>query len=211
MTSQVPGDSASDQSVDEPIVVLARHGETVLNANGVLRGHLDPPLDEAGLAEVAALGAAIAALLAPRRLVRIVASPLRRAVQTAQAIAARTSAPVELAPGLIDRDYGRWAGQSLEAVIAKFGSLAAAEGVEAADAVAARALAVLDAQRPVVEGGAVVLVAHDAVNRLLLASLDPSLGPADEIGQRTACWNVLAFHDGAWQVRSVDQKAPTSQ
>lgn len=61
---------------------------------------------------------------------------------------------------------------------------------------------------PLLAAGAVVLVAHDAVNRLLLASLDPSLGPADEIGQSTACWNLLTNRDGTWHVERVDQKPP---
>lgn len=211
MTTGAPGNSTTDRPTAEPIVVLARHGETVLNANGVLRGHLDPPLDDAGIEEVAALGAAIAALLAPHHPVRIITSPLQRAVQTAQAIAACTPAPVEVAQGLIDRDYGRWAGQSSEAVIATFGSLDAADGVEAPASVADRALAVLEAQRPLLASGSVVLVAHDVVNRLLLARLDPGLEPAEKIGQRTACWNVLAYHNGAWQVRRVDQKTPAER
>ncbi|HWU48178.1 MAG TPA: histidine phosphatase family protein, partial [Humibacter sp.] len=35
---------------------LARHGQTVLNAEGRLRGLANPPLNEVGQAEAAALG-----------------------------------------------------------------------------------------------------------------------------------------------------------
>ena len=52
----------------------------------------------------------------------------------------------------------------------------------------------------------VVLVSHDAVNRALLAHLDPTLGPASRIDQRTACWNELVHVMGDWRVELVDQK-----
>ena len=65
-----------------PRVILVRHGRTALNAADLLRGRLDPELDDVGLDEVAAL----AEVLAPREPARIVCSPLHRAVQTASAI-----------------------------------------------------------------------------------------------------------------------------
>lgn len=52
------------------------------------------------------------------------------------------------------------------------------------------------------------MVAHDAVNRALLTSLDPELGPEQSIGQRTACWNEIERVDGRWRVLLVDRKAP---
>jgi broad specificity phosphatase PhoE len=192
---------------DEPVLILARHGRTELNAGGLLRGHLDPALDEVGESEVVALGRDLAELLAQRTVIRIVCSPLRRAVQTAAAIAAAlpTAPPVQADQGLIDRDYGHWAGHSREEVEARYGSVDAADGVEAASVVAERARAVLEAQVPVLSAGVVVLVAHDAVNRLLLASLDPSLGRADDIGQGTACWNLLSYRENSWRVERIDR------
>lgn len=201
---------SADQGLrnDDGVVILARHGRTELNAGGLLRGHLDPALDAVGEAEVRALGLAVAHVLAGRPVVRIVSSPLRRAIQTASAIAAALSAApaVQAAQGLMDRDYSRWAGHSREEVEAQFGTVDAADGVEAAPAVTERARTVLDAQVPVLASGAVVLVAHDAVNRLLLASLDPSLGPADELGQSTACWNLLSYRDDTWRVDQIDRR-----
>jgi broad specificity phosphatase PhoE len=64
-------------------VLVIRHGRTALNADGRLRGHLDPPLDEVGRREAAA----VAAVLSEFRIVRILSSPLLRALQTAGAIA----------------------------------------------------------------------------------------------------------------------------
>lgn len=184
-------------------VVLVRHGRTTLNAEGQLRGHLDPPLDDVGIAEVIALATALGTL----RVQRILTSPLRRAAQTAQAIAGNGGAEIIEDPRLIDRDYGQWAGQRLADVTAQWGTVDEAPGVEAASDVAARARIALNEQAAFLSDGPVVLVAHDAVDRLLLAELDPRLRPAESIGQRTACWNVLTLDGGVWRVTGVDHKA----
>jgi broad specificity phosphatase PhoE len=183
-------------------VYLVRHARTELNAQGRLRGHLDPPLDEVGRAEAERVAAALSLL----RPLRVVTSPLRRALETAEIIARRAGIPLVVDRGLIDRDYGPWAGESEDAVVAEWGSLEQAPGAESAQSVASRARAVLDAQIPDLAAGPVVLVSHDAVNRALLSELNPQLGPQDSIGQRTACWNVLSHVDGTWAVDRVDQK-----
>lgn len=183
-------------------IVLARHGQTTLNADGRLRGRLDPDLDEVGIAEVSALSIALAGM----EVNLVIASPLRRAVATAQAIAHRHDASVITDERLIDRDYGPWNGHPRADVIAQFGSVDDAPGVEPAQSVLARARTVLDEQLdPIAERG-VVLVAHDAINRLLIAALTPAYGPADDIPQRTACFNVLTHEQGQWNVSAVDQK-----
>jgi broad specificity phosphatase PhoE len=120
-------------------VFLARHGRTALNAENRLRGRLDPDLDDVGREEAAALADVLAAV----RPVRVVSSPLHRAMQTARAIAHRAGLDVVVAQGLNDRDYGEWAGQPKEQVVARWGSIDAAPGVEPAAAVFYRACAVL--------------------------------------------------------------------
>ena len=186
-----------------PRVLLVRHGRTALNAANLLRGRLDPDLDDVGLEEVAAL----AEVLAARCPIRVVCSPLHRAVQTASAIGLRAGLRPEIDIWLTDRDYGDWAGHSRESVVDRWGSLDAAPGVESVDHVRYRAtialdeqIAYLDDRRPV------VLVSHDAVNRTLLSSLEPELGPEQWIGQRTACWNEIEHVDGRWRVLLVDQQ-----
>jgi len=183
-------------------VLLVRHGRTVLNAENRLRGRLDPELDAVGLAEADALAEALAA----REPARVVSSPLRRAVQTAEAIARRAGVRVQVDRGLIDRDYGSWAGHSKDGLIDRWGSVDAAPGVERPDHVLYRACVVLVQQLDFLGPHPVVLVSHDAVNRALLAHLDPALGPASGIDQRTACWNELVHVMGDWRVELVDQK-----
>ena len=183
-------------------VLLVRHGRTVLNAENRLRGRLDPELDAVGLAEADALAQELAA----REPARVVSSPLRRAVQTAEAIARRAGVRVQVDRGLIDRDYGSWAGHSKDELIDRWGSVDAAPGVERPEHVLYRACVVLVQQLDFLGPYPVVLVSHDAVNRALLAHLDPALGPASRIDQRTACWNELVHRMGDWRVELVDQK-----
>jgi probable phosphoglycerate mutase len=188
-------------------VFLVRHGRTALNAAGRIRGHLDPPLDEVGQSQALALSQQLAHV----RPVRIVSSPLHRATQTALPLCRVSNLGLIEDSRLADRDYGPWAGEEIGSLVARFGSVDAAPEVEARSSVLIRARAVLDEQRFFLDDGACVLVAHEVVNRLLLASLDPSLGEPDDIPQRTGCWNLLTLDGRGWQVEQVDQVADSSQ
>ncbi|HLH99296.1 MAG TPA: histidine phosphatase family protein [Acidimicrobiales bacterium] len=188
--------------MDETTVLLARHGRTGLNADGRLRGRLDPELDEVGWGQARALAQA-AARYEPRL---VVTSPLRRAVQTGQIVAELGGLPTRTEPGFIDRDYGELAGAPAAEVVARWGSVDAAPGVERAAEVDRRAIRALDAVAADAGGSTVVVVAHDAVNRLLLAALDPDAYPDPEaIPQPTGCFNILtrAVPAGPWRVREV--------
>lgn len=88
----------------------------------------------------------------------------------------------------------------------RWGSVDRAPGVESTERVLYRVSVVLMQQFDFLGPRPVVLVSHDAVNRALLAHLDPTLGPASIIGQRTACWNELVHVMGDWRVTRVDQK-----
>lgn len=93
------------------MLVLVRHGRTEANAARQLQGRVDLPLDELGLRQGAALGAAGVAATAAL----IVCSPLLRARQTAAA-AAPGREPVidhrwiEVDYGVLDREpvVGEW-------------------------------------------------------------------------------------------------------
>ena len=92
------------------VLYLLRHGRTRLNAAGLLRGRLDEPLDAVGQREAVALAEAFAAVAADV----VVSRPLQRASDTAAAVAHRLCLSVVVERGLIDRDYGPWAGTSRE-------------------------------------------------------------------------------------------------
>jgi broad specificity phosphatase PhoE len=182
-------------------VYLVRHGQTALNAAGALRGLIDAPLDDVGVMQAARLGD----LFAGVNLTVVVCSPLRRARDTAAAVATTTGAPLRTDPRLADRDYGPWAGRSRVEVEQRYGSLGQAPGVEPAAAFAARVLAAFDDVASATPGP-VAVVAHDAVNRTLLA--ERASGLPDPLGQRTGCWNRLDAAPGdGWRAAVVDAVA----
>lgn len=182
-------------------IYLVRHGRTSLNAAGVLRGHLDPALDDLGRLQAAWLGAA----LGRRGAQVVVASPLRRAVETGQAIASSSGVEIETDPRLIDRDYGGCAGQSKEALEARWGSVDDAPDVEPLPEVRARAWEALTDIAQRARGATAVVVSHDVVNRLLLVTLDPGLGDYHRLPQETGCFNTLECRAARWTVRSVNE------
>jgi probable phosphoglycerate mutase len=73
------------------MLILARHGQSQANADGLLVGRIDSPLTELGRRQAVALGEALA--MSPDAPLRIVTSPLERAMQTAEAIAKAFGTP----------------------------------------------------------------------------------------------------------------------
>jgi broad specificity phosphatase PhoE len=181
-------------------VYLIRHGRTSHNAAGWLRGRSDPPLDKVGQAEAVRL----ATLFVETKLDAVLTSPLRRAVQTAAALAASTNTPLQRVPAFLDRDYGPWNGRSRDDVERSYGSLDTAPGVEAQPVLERRVLAGLQEAAEQYVGRNFAIVAHDAVNRALLARVDNRFGDSELVPQRTGCWNRLRQIGGAWRVLVVD-------
>lgn len=83
------------------MLIVVRHGQTEANARGVLLGRSDPPLDDIGRDQAAAVASALAPL-APT--VRVISSPLTRTRETAAIIAGE--GPVEIDDRWIELDYG---------------------------------------------------------------------------------------------------------
>lgn len=91
---------------------LVRHGATTWNERGLLQGWSDAALTRKGRREAASAASAIAAVCEPER---VVTSPLRRAVETAEIVAHRLDVEeIETEPGWKERSFG-----SLEATRAK--------------------------------------------------------------------------------------------
>jgi len=80
------------------MLILVRHGRTEANASGLLLGRADPGLDEVGREQAEALARAVQGVR------RVVASPLRRCMETADAIA--DGAEVDVDERWIELDYG---------------------------------------------------------------------------------------------------------
>lgn len=91
------------------MLYIVRHGRTESNASGLLLGRADPPLDAFGRWQADRA----ATWLSPAKgvsLDRIISSPLARARETADALAQRSPAGIEVAldDRFIELDYGEW-------------------------------------------------------------------------------------------------------
>ena len=94
------------------MITFVRHGETAHNRDGRLQGRVDLELSDTGLDQAAR----VAARFSDAKVDRIFTSPLRRALQTATAIAEVCGAEVEIDERLIELDYGEWDGRPLDEI-----------------------------------------------------------------------------------------------
>lgn len=97
------------------MIYLIRHGQTEFNAAGRYQGQSDSGLTDIGRAQAVAIAGTLAPLLAGQGL-RVVASPLGRAAETAARVVAGLAAagvavgPVEHDPRLMEVGMGAWDG-----------------------------------------------------------------------------------------------------
>ena len=159
-------------------VLVVRHGQTAWNLEDRFCGQVDLPLDDHGLEQAEAVGNRIASDWQPAA---IYASSLQRTLQTAAAVGRACGLRTAIHDGLLDIDFGEFAGLTSEAAASQYPDLARAwrrtphtvhfpDGELLAD-VRDRAEAAL---RDIVANHpdqTVVLVTHVVVCRLLLCSL----------------------------------------
>lgn len=93
-------------------VHLLRHGQTDWNVQGRLQGSSNTDLNETGRAQARRAAKVLASVL--RSDVTVVSSPLNRALETAQIVAAQWGGEVLTDRRLVERDYGPWEGLSAE-------------------------------------------------------------------------------------------------
>ena len=157
-------------------IILARHGETEWNVEEVFRGRIDVELNETGIKQSELL----AQYLSDLDIDAIYSSPLKRALKTAEMIAGYHKLDVEIVPGLIDLDFGKWQGLPRQEVKDKYRELYA-EWIknphqvkmpvgENINDVRKRATGVVDEVIAKYKG-TVILVSHRVVNKVLICAL----------------------------------------
>jgi probable phosphoglycerate mutase len=154
--------------------VLVRHGASVLSPEKRFSGRGDVPLSPAGSEQARR----VAARLGEReKVAAVISSPLRRAVRTAEAIAAAVGRTVTVEPLLAETDFGEWEGLTFAEVQQGWPELlerwladpeAAPPGGESFAATAVRVGAALDAVKAAYPGATVVLVSHVSPVKTLL-------------------------------------------
>ena len=131
-------------------LLLARHGQSVWNAERRFQGSTDVPLSPLGVEQARALGRA----LRPYRVAAAYVSPFRRAVETAELALAGTDVPLVPLEELRELSLGEWEGCTVEEISGRTGDPYRAwlraphdcppPGGEPLDAVSARVRAAVD-------------------------------------------------------------------
>ncbi len=205
-------------------IILARHGETEWNVEEVFRGRIDIELNETGIKQAELL----AEYLSGAKIDAIYSSPLKRALKTAKIVTIYHKLNVEIAPGLIDFNYGEWQGLPHQEVREKYKELYAqwtnspAEvrmpSGESLDDVRKRATGVVDEVIAKYEG-TVVLVSHRVVNKVLICALlgldnshfwnvKQDTGGITTFAYENGCF-ILTEHNNTSYLKPI-QKAPLS-
>ena len=193
-------------------LIVWRHGNTEWNATDRIQGQTDVPLSDLGRRQAEAAATKLAAL-EPNH---IITSDLRRAADTAAALAAATNLPVHPDSRLRERYYGQWQGCSLDEIAERYpedylrwrkGLPVTGYGIENREDLAKRAHeALLDAAAL---GGTVVVTCHGGTAKQGIIDL---LGwPAADAwrgleGLANCHWAALRYDDrrATWRLISYN-------
>jgi probable phosphoglycerate mutase len=165
---------------------FVRHGETQTNAAGLITGSLD--IDLTTLGREQALAAAQA--LAGEPITGIYSSPLKRARETAEPIAARLRVPLHLVEKLAERNWGALEGRPRGLRIRG----ETPHGAETPEAFTTRVLTALAA----IDEAVPLIVAHSGVFRVLCQTLnivDVKMPVSNALPQR-----FVPLGEGGWRV-----------
>ncbi|MDV6013824.1 bifunctional RNase H/acid phosphatase [Haloechinothrix sp. LS1_15] len=196
---------------------LLRHGQTELSADRRYSGRGDVPLTELGAWQASAAAKRLSGLLPGESggSVSVIASPLRRAVATAEAVTGMLGGSVRTHDGLLETDFGRWEGLTFSEAAERDPRLHRAwlgdatiepPGGESFEQVHRRVRGVLDELLDARAGQEVVVVSHvtpiKSVLRLALAG-GPEL--LYRIHLDLASLSIVEFYpDGNASVRLVN-------
>lgn len=195
-------------------IVLTRHGHVAGIEPERFRGRADLPLTALGAAQAKAVAARIARDWSPQI---VYTSPLSRSVATGAAIARACGVRAEALADLIDIDFGRWQGRTVQQVRRSSPRLLAAwqqapqlvriPGGDSLQDVLARAANVLRLilERHGAASDTVVVVGHDNVNRaLLLLILDQPAAAFRRIAQSPCAITEIEIVGDAMRVLRVN-------
>jgi broad specificity phosphatase PhoE len=155
-----------------------RHGQTAMSRDDILCGcGVDPDLTSEGAQMAREFGEAYRAF----PFEAIFCSPLRRTLATAQPISELRGLVPEIREDLKEMDYGKWEGLCRREVMQKYHddylrweadpAWYPPTGGETANALARRALRVVEEIKRRFEKGAILVVSHKATIRALLCAL----------------------------------------
>lgn len=188
--------------------ILIRHGQTEWNRGAErFRGRADVPLNEVGHSQAKK----IAVRLANQKIAAIYASPMQRAVATAQPLADTLKLKIQQHPGLLDIDFGALEGMTIDEarqvypdVIEQWltapGHVRFPKG-ESFKSMRTRIITLLDELAPQHAGEMVALVAHRVVCCAMLCVVLGLDGDALwRIRQDNGCINIFEKREHGYVV-----------
>lgn len=180
-------------------VFLVRHGETEWNAEMRWQGHIDLPLNAAGLAQAELL----AEQLRGERIQAVLTSDLSRARQTAEILARPHAAPIQASDRLREVHVGEVEGLQRDAIISRFGEEALAAwrdmdnrhfafpGGESKHQALSRGLPAIEGFLQWTSAETVAVVFHSLLMRLVLYAIFPEL--KQPLGITNCRWFELSY------------------
>jgi broad specificity phosphatase PhoE len=192
-------------------IILVRHGQTAWNVGASsaegerFRGGIDLPLNERGHAQAQAL----AKRLADEPIAAIYASPLQRAIKTAEPTAQRLGLTPQPLEGVTDINYGDWQEHPHSEVAQLYPTLyrqwlqephlVRPPKGESLEEVRDRAMAALHQVIARHEGQTVLVAAHQVINKVLVCAM---LGLDNShfwrIRQDNGCLNIFDYQEGTF-------------
>jgi broad specificity phosphatase PhoE len=170
-----PGISWRPGQGEPTATLLLRHGQTPMSVQKRYSGRSDAPLTDLGVQQAAAA----AKRLASSGIAVIITSPLLRAMQTAQEVAAVTGAAVVADDGFRETDFGAWEGLTFAEVRERWPAelatwladpAVAPPGGESFTDVSARVTAALHRVLSARAGQTVLIVSHVTPIKTLVAA-----------------------------------------
>jgi alpha-ribazole phosphatase len=194
--------------------LLVRHGESVWNNERRIQGNRDVELSLRGRRQTALLVSRLGAHL-PGNVAAVYTSPLRRAAETAERIAAACGLPVVADPDLREMSLGSWEGLTVPEIQAAFPNqyerwledpLAfGAHGGEDLRAFERRVERALRRMREAYPGNDLIVVSHGGVIKALLCfAMGLDIRQLFRIKQDNTAVSQIQVEGEAWRVLLVN-------
>jgi broad specificity phosphatase PhoE len=193
-------------------LLLVRHGSTEHSHEGRFSGRNELPLDDHGRRQAQAIARHVSRM---GRVDVVLSSPLRRARETAEAIAAKVGGEVEVVADLVEMEFGEWEGLTLADAHLKWPALIRSwldgadvgpPGGESFTQVETRVVPALEQIVATHRGKRIVAVSHvTPIKTLLRIALCAPQETMFKFHLDTASLSVVDYYeDGASSVRTIN-------
>jgi uncharacterized phosphatase len=181
-------------------ICLVRHGETEWNLIGKLQGRTDIPLNPTGIKQAEECSM----FLSDFNWDVIIASPLKRAKQTAEIINIKLRLPIFEKEEFLERAYGDAEGMDMEERLNRFpdGIIPNQEDMHSLKQRVMEGINNINEKFP---NKKVLLVAHGAVINSILATLSDGKIGSGKTKLINACISNIHFFENKWKIKDYNQ------